>query len=54
MVSAQDGWNEQVVKRGWTDHRVPNVLEPKLSLAWAGVLIAALAVHFLWFVRERR
>jgi len=53
MVTAQDGWNEQVVKRGWTGHQVPSVLTPKASVAWAGVLVAAIAVHFLWFARRR-
>jgi hypothetical protein len=52
MVTAQDGWNEQVVKRGWTDTGLPNVLTPKLSLAWLGVLIAGALVHSLWFRRE--
>jgi len=54
MVTAQDGWNEQVVKRGWTDTTLPNVLTPKLTLAWLGVLVAAALVHMLWFRREYR
>ena len=53
MVSAQDGWNEQVVKRGWTSHGLPNVLTPKLSAAWAALIAAALCVHLLWFRRAR-
>jgi hypothetical protein len=54
MVWAQDGWNEQVIKRGWTDVSVPNVLTPKLTVAWAAVIAAAAAVHLLWFRREQR
>jgi hypothetical protein len=52
-VSANDGWNEQVVKRGWVDTKIPSVLTPKLSAAWAVLLVCALAVHLLWFNRQR-
>jgi hypothetical protein len=52
-VSANDGWNEQVVKRGWVDTQIPSVLTPKLSAAWAVLLVCALAVHLLWFNRQR-
>jgi hypothetical protein len=51
-VSANDGWNEQVVKRGWVDTKIPSVLSPSLSAAWAVVLVSALAVHLLWFNRQ--
>jgi hypothetical protein len=51
MVSAQDGWHEQVVKRGWTDASIPNVLTPKPTVAWGCVLVAALLVHWFWFRR---
>jgi hypothetical protein len=54
MVTAQDGWNEQVVKRGWTATTLPNVLTPKLTVAWLGVLVAGALVHTLWFRREYR
>ncbi|MDX6535427.1 MAG: hypothetical protein QOF68_3171 [Gaiellales bacterium] len=52
MIWAQDGWNEQVIKRGWTDTGVPSVLTPRLTIAWAAVIVAAAAVHVLWFRRE--
>ena len=52
-VSFNDGWNEQVVKRGWTSHNPPSVLSPSLSVAWAVVLVAAVLVHRFWFTRER-
>jgi hypothetical protein len=52
-VSANDGWNEQVVKRGWVDTKIPSVLTPKLSLAWAVLLVCGLGVHLLWFNRQR-
>jgi hypothetical protein len=52
MVTAQDGWNEQIVKRGWTDVGIPNVLTPAASLAWAGLIVAAVCVHVTWFRKE--
>jgi hypothetical protein len=51
-VAAQDGWNEQVVKRGLTGVELPNVLQPSLSPGWLGVVVAALLVHLVWFARE--
>ena len=32
--AANDFWSEQVVKRGWTEWAIPNVLNPKASIAW--------------------
>jgi hypothetical protein len=46
MVSANDGWNEQIVKRGWTSHGLPDVITPALSVGWA-ILIAASVVVYL-------
>ena len=37
----QDGWTEQVVKRGWTSHTIPNALEPRPNLAWLAILVIA-------------
>lgn len=46
-----DGWTEQIWKRGWTNDSAPSVLQPKLSLGW-GVLIAlAVVVDALAFRR---
>lgn len=43
----QDGWNEQIVKRGWTDASIPSALLPGLRPIWAVVVglgvLAALA-----------
>jgi hypothetical protein len=50
----QDDWLEQVVKRGWTAREIPSFVAPQLSLGWALVVAAAIAVEFLWFRRERR
>jgi hypothetical protein len=41
---ANDAWLEQVVKRGWTTWLVPNMLEPKLSVGWALIVVAGLAI----------
>jgi hypothetical protein len=38
---AEDLWIEQVAKRAWTNWLIPNVLQPKLSLAWLAMLIVA-------------
>src|SRR5205823_228527 len=40
-VAAQDAWYEQVVKRGWSARRLPDVTRPRPSAAWAGLLAAA-------------
>ncbi|HVD50063.1 MAG TPA: hypothetical protein VNB50_08610 [Gaiellaceae bacterium] len=42
---AQDQWVEQIVKRGWTDWEIPNVMIPSLSLAWAAMLACAALVY---------
>jgi hypothetical protein len=52
-IAAADGWDEQLVKRGVTSISLPDVLNPSLSLAWACVLLAAVAVHVGWFGRQR-
>jgi hypothetical protein len=39
--TAQDGWLEQVAKRGWTTHLIPSVLRPALTLPWLGIALAA-------------
>jgi hypothetical protein len=49
----EDFWLEQVVKRGWTDHAIPNVIRPVLEPTWAAVLLGALAIEVLWFRRAR-
>jgi len=46
---AEDGWGEQVVARDWASWKIPSVLEPKPSVAWAVVLAAAVALDLLLF-----
>jgi hypothetical protein len=48
---ANDGWLEQVVKRGWTKWEIPSVLEPRLTVAW-GIIAASGALLYL-FTRAR-
>ena len=45
MVAANDGWHEQIVKRGWTSHGLPNVITPGLSFGWAVLLVASAVVY---------
>jgi hypothetical protein len=35
------------------DTKIPSVLTPSFSVAWAVVVASALAVHLLWFQRQR-
>jgi hypothetical protein len=43
-VEWRDFWFEQVVKRDWTTWAPPQVLSPRLSVAWAVVLVLAVIV----------
>jgi hypothetical protein len=49
----QDLWTEQIVKRGWTDWEIPNVLHPTASAAWAAMVACAILTYAL-FLRPRR
>jgi len=50
LVALNDGWNEQIVKRGWTDVGTPNVLTPGLTLS-TGLLIALTVLLYLTVFR---
>jgi len=43
-LSLQDGWNEQLVKRGTVDSKLPSMIRPDLSWAWLGLLLAAVVI----------
>ena len=45
---ANDFWIEQVVKRSWTSWEIPSVTEPRLSIAWSLIVIAAVSLWALW------
>jgi hypothetical protein len=47
----QDYWNEQLVKRGWLDWRIPSALHPKLEWIWL-VILGVAAVTALVLRRE--
>jgi hypothetical protein len=52
--AAEDAWNEQVVKRGWTTVKLPLVVEqgrPVRPRLWGGMLAAATLLHGRWFRR---
>jgi hypothetical protein len=53
LVALNDGWNEQLVKRGWTDVGTPKVLNPGPNLSTA-LLIAVTVVLFVTAFRVRR
>jgi hypothetical protein len=46
-VAAQDDWNEQVVKRGWADFKLPNLLHPTLNVTWFVAVALAVVVALL-------
>jgi hypothetical protein len=43
--AANDFWTEQIVKRGWTTWAIPNVLNPKLSIAWGLIVVGAAVLY---------
>jgi hypothetical protein len=45
---ANDFWIEQVVKRSWTSWEIPDVAQPRLTVAWSLIVIAAVIVWTLW------
>ena len=45
----EDGWLEQIVKRGWTDAQMPDVLVPDLSIGWALIIAGAFVAWYLLF-----
>jgi hypothetical protein len=49
LVTANDGWNEQVVKRGWTSFGLPDVITPAASAGWAILLVAATVLYVTAF-----
>jgi hypothetical protein len=44
---ANDFWTEQVFKRHWATWRIPDVLEPRLTIAWSVIVIAAAGIWWL-------
>ena len=50
--AVQDGWHEQLVKRGSVDWKMPSVVRPEPSFAWMIVLVLAAAAYVV-LSRER-
>jgi hypothetical protein len=48
---ANDFWTEQVFKRRWTTWQIPNVLEPRATVAWGVIVVAAAGIW--WLARQR-
>ena len=46
---ANDAWLEQVVKRGWTDWRIPGMLRPELTWIWGVTILAAATIYLTAF-----
>lgn len=44
---AQDAWNEQIVKRGWTDASIPSAILPGLKPIWLVVIALAILATFV-------
>ena len=53
MQFAEDGWHEQLVKRGWLDWTIPSSLQPRLAPVWLVTLGLAAAAAFV-LRRERQ
>jgi hypothetical protein len=51
---ANDLWDEQIVKRGWTSWEIPNVLHPSASWAWAAMVAVAALFYFAFFSSPSR
>ena len=51
-LAVQDGWSEQVVKRGWSATDLPDLMQPAVGLPWRVIVLAAIGVHVLWFGRR--
>ena len=51
---AQDAWNEQIVKRGWTDASIPSVLLPGVKPIWAVVIGVAVVATIVLLREDRR
>jgi hypothetical protein len=46
---AEDAWLEQIVKRGWAEWELPDVLLPELSFGWALILVGAVLAWLALF-----
>ncbi len=49
----QDAWNEQIVKRGWTDAGIPSALLPGVTPVWGVLVVIAVAATLVGLGEER-
>jgi hypothetical protein len=45
----QDGWNEQLWKRGRVDAHLSDVIRPEVTWGWLAIVLGAVAVYAFWF-----
>jgi hypothetical protein len=50
----QDAWNEQLVKRGWTDASIPSALLPGVKPVWLVVVLLAVGATFVLLREDKR
>lgn len=50
----QDAWNEQFVKRGWTDASIPSALLPGVKPVWLVVVLLAVGAAFVLLGEDKR
>lgn len=50
----QDAWGEQIVKRGWTDHTIRNLIRPSLTLDWLSIVIGTVLFWLIYFYLPHR
>ncbi len=50
----QDAWNEQLVKRGTTDWKIPSAILPSLSWIWLAILVLAALTALALRAESRR
>jgi hypothetical protein len=43
----QDLWGEQIFDRGWSHWSIPDAVEPGVTLVWAIIVLATLALYWL-------
>jgi hypothetical protein len=48
-----DGFEEQIVERGWAHSNFPSVLQPTVNWGWGAVLVAAALIWAIWLRRRR-
>jgi hypothetical protein len=54
MNFAEDGWHEQLVKRGWLEWKIPSALLPRVHWVWLVTLGLSVVVYLLFRFERRR